>query len=715
MAVVTLSTVVDLAKVKMKWMEQYVSEGLNHKVIPATPKGVYRGLHLVQNIASPRLVDIKPVNDGTHEAVYQSADGFSTTYFDAVGTTITLNLSSASLDNQETIIVLQILYEIGVATTANWLAYPIADWNSLSAAAQGEFVVIGTVNVPAPATNITTAMILPKRRSFAWMNQAPGAVAWTPLLRNSGFEVADLTANYPHSAAFWEFNSTPQAVWTVQQTSPRSGANVLALNYTATGAQSADFSQYIGASVTPGQVIRWQLFIQNLKVPSAGTFIQIIFRFSNTTLNGENDRTVNIPMTAIDGSYREVTETFTVPNNCGNLVSVLISSGLGESTTGVAYRIDDFQIWMESSASQLGGLDANRRGIHTSALVIEDQTDPFDLVFGKAALLTQMADELRMERRDQNFTTQNPIEFALKTARITKLGSDLLNTVARAQLARISIPASTVATALTLVHESIAAGSYGYRTYVSFSGETIHTVNAVWNSGTLQWSKDLNGVVALRQYYRASLGQVKFQFRASDTAWADIGWLDGAIFDGTIGLTLGTDLGVVVGGIGSVQVGTGGVTVAANGHVTVSGTGQYKHGTRTIRWMTNNPRASFLSGASPSNTTSESFGTGSTASGTWFFPLDPWPDNWRLIAARFNEPSTIVGSGGLLTLQERHGGSYTSISSDWSFTNGENGLKTFAGITAATHAFPLGIRMNLQTGSTTTALVSFVELDYDVT
>jgi len=148
----------------------------------------------------------------------------------------------------------------------------------------------------------------------------------------------------------------------------------------------------------------------------------------------------------------------------------------------------------------------------------------------------------------------------------------------------------------------------------------------------------------------------------------------------------------------------------------VSGTGKFKHGTLTLKYMTNNPRASFLSGSSPSNTSSESFGTGSTAAGVWFHPLDPWPTHWRLLAARFYLPSTIVGSGGQLTLQQRNqgAGSYSAISSAYSFTAGESGLKTFAGITPGTFSNPLGIRMDLSVGSTTTALVSQVELDYDV-
>jgi hypothetical protein len=96
---VTLSTVVDLAKIKMKWKEQYVSEGLNHKTAATLSNGIYRGLTLVQNLTGARRVSVSVGSDPLHAAVYQSADGFSLTYFDVGASTFMLDLSNASLDN----------------------------------------------------------------------------------------------------------------------------------------------------------------------------------------------------------------------------------------------------------------------------------------------------------------------------------------------------------------------------------------------------------------------------------------------------------------------------------------------------------------------------------------------------------------------------------------------------------------------------------------
>jgi len=73
MAEVTLSTVVNLDLVKMKWKEQYVSEGLNRKVAPTQPPGIYQGLRIIQNLGAPRQVELSPDADtGYHMAVYQS-------------------------------------------------------------------------------------------------------------------------------------------------------------------------------------------------------------------------------------------------------------------------------------------------------------------------------------------------------------------------------------------------------------------------------------------------------------------------------------------------------------------------------------------------------------------------------------------------------------------------------------------------------------------
>ena len=192
MAEVTLSTTVDLALIKMKWKEVYVSEGLNRKMVPSQPAGIYQGLRIIENLGSPRQVELSPDADTNfHMAVYQSTTNFSMTYWDRAGTAIILDLSDAALDSTDVVIAMEIDYTIGAATTADWMAFPVTDYDALPASRKDELIVLGTVAVPASATNITTAMISFDRVTMAWRNIKKGAISWSPLVRNGGFEQAD--------------------------------------------------------------------------------------------------------------------------------------------------------------------------------------------------------------------------------------------------------------------------------------------------------------------------------------------------------------------------------------------------------------------------------------------------------------------------------------------------------------------------------------------
>lgn len=161
------------------------------------------------------------------------------------------------------------------------------------------------------------------------------------------------------------------------------------------------------------------------------------------------------------------------------------------------------------------------------------------------------------------------------------------------------------------------------------------------------------------------------------------------------------------------QTFSSGITLANNQNINLSGTGHVVQGTQTIRIATNTKCAAFVGGASPANVNGESFGTGSTAAGRWVHPLSQWNSLWRLTAARVYLPNTIVGAGGTLTLQEHRGSSHSNII-QYTFAGGESGLVSLGSITAATHPYPLVLEMDLTVGSTTTALVAFIELDYDI-
>jgi hypothetical protein len=498
---VILSSVVDLTKIKMKWKEQYVSEGINQKVTPSSPRGIYSGLKIVQNVSSPRQVEVSSGIDVLHVAVSQNSSGYSTTYYDAGGSAVILNLSSASLSNQETVITLFINYTIGASTTANWIAYTIADWDALTSAQRREHIVLGTVNVPGVAANITSAMILSNQRTVAWENASPGIIAWTPVVKNGDFENSIDNGVFEYASSYWLFNQHVNGQWKVQSADPSSGTRALAFNQLIAAAPSSQAVQAVGIKCTPGQLIRYRFKIKNLKVPTSGS-LSFLLKFVDSALNGPLSAGVNIPMTSIDSVYRTIDGIIAAPVTSSQLYSFSFENSLNQSSTGIAFRVDEVEIWVESANRKVPFSDEqSRQHVHTQSIVIESKSDPLNNYLGPAALINMpVDDQMWIGRRDNDVATGTPIDLVLRSARIAQLGQDLLNTETRALLARVSAPIATGANIDFTLWESVAG--VGLKTLRLYAGDMdsstvtqpgfLFTVNARWN-GT-DFVKDVNTV-----------------------------------------------------------------------------------------------------------------------------------------------------------------------------------------------------------------------------
>jgi hypothetical protein len=571
---VTLAAVVDLSKVKMKWKEVYVSEGLNRKVIPSTPKGIYSGLRMIQNISSPRQIEVSSAPDGTHAAVHQSATGFSTTYHDVAGVSTILDLSSASLDSQETVIALSITYIIGADTTANWIAYPIADWNALTDAQRAEKIVLGTVNVPAPATNITTAMILPNRRTVAWDGVAPGAVPWTPVVQNGDFEHSVDDGVFIRASSYWQLAQHTNGEWRVQSADPYVGVRAMAFNQLIAAVPVAWIDQYIGIPARAGQLIKYKFRVKNLKVPTGGA-LTLDLLFADTSFGAFVSSSVTVPMTGVDASYRLIEGIVAAPANALQLYSVRFTNQLDQSSTGIAFRLDDVQVWVETGEALKApsSEEQTRRPLSTESIIIESSDDPLADYYGPAALLRMpVNDQLWLTRRDGDTTVNDPVQLALRTARITQLGADLLNTEARALLPRIEAGVSvTGGVDFTLMWESKPSGQKGYRKYVSSTGQIVETINAVWGGAT--WAKDVGGVAAIKRSLSNLEHRIDLRLDVNNSAWADGSW-DQTSSVLSFGSPISTWSTVASASI------SGDLTMGNGSHVAVSGTGKYKRGSR---------------------------------------------------------------------------------------------------------------------------------------
>lgn len=348
MAEVTLSTVVNLDLVKMKWKEQYVSEGLNRKVAPTQPAGIYQGLRMIENLGSPRQVELSPdVDTGYHMAVYQSTTGYSLTYWDLAGTAIILDLSSASLDSTDVVIGLEMDYTIGVDTVAEWKAFPLADWNALPLSRKNEIIVLGTIAVPAAATNITTAMISFERATMAWRNISKGAIGWSQIVRNGDFEQSEVGTE---NAWWWTLSVGGDGQAIVRQADPFRNDKYISMLSLGTNPIGVTATQNVGVPVIPAQLGMVKLFKKNLEVPTGTMSLDLIF----TDLDGIElaALSIDIPVIGVDASYQEVLEIFEVPATATVLKKVVIVNNATYSGAGNKVLIDDINVWLETEGER---------------------------------------------------------------------------------------------------------------------------------------------------------------------------------------------------------------------------------------------------------------------------------------------------------------------------------------------------------------------------
>lgn len=353
MAEVTLSMVVNLDLVKMKWKEQYVSEGLNRKVAPGQPAGIYQGLRIIENLGANLQVEISPDADtGYHMAVYQSTTGYSLTYWDLAGTAIILNLNDPDLLNGDVVIGLEMDYTVGVDTVAEWKAFPVADWNALPLSRKNEIIVLGTVAVPAAGT-ITTAMISFERTTMAWRNLSKGALSWSQIIRNGDFEQS---GDGTDRSWYWELGAFAiggSGTVLVSTSDPQRNTRALEFSTLTAGSMVLVASQNVGIPVTPGQLGMFKYQKKNLVVPSSGA-MNFDLVFSNAVgSNGANTLSTTIDTSVVDGSYEEVVVMFEVPVGVTALGQIQIGGGPTYASAPVdVLRIDDVSVWLETTGER---------------------------------------------------------------------------------------------------------------------------------------------------------------------------------------------------------------------------------------------------------------------------------------------------------------------------------------------------------------------------
>jgi len=476
----------------IRYREPYVSEGLNKKLAVTLPWGTHRGFKLVPEGATDRILTIEA--DPTyldHVAVYQSATGYSLTVRKTGGD---FDIDLTSYSGITIYVALYVSYSVGATTLATIRTYTEAEF--AVAPEKNEVIVLGTVDVPASGIIIASEIHAGGRR-MAWQHKTSEQVAWTQILRNTGFEFADITSTDNLAAMYWrqEVAGGGSATLGPDDTDPYSGYKHMLLDYSS-GTIDWNLTQFTqGIPLSEGQRFRIKFFKRMVQAATGGSF-DVSVAYTTITGGTITSGVLATLDTTIDAAYEEFDQIFEVPSGSG-IVSLLAVSISGTNMSfgggaGDAIRIDDVQMWLEASAEnpyQTHDMQGEQ-GVY--ALHWFPLGTTFNSI-GRRPMIDAESTGIRLVRNDlQNGAGIDPPTLAL-TGQISELGSSLLNDSAQALTPRIITPVAGSGTSTyTLIWET-SVGSDPSRMYAKWDGTIAWTVNAFWVEGTSQWDRDDSG------------------------------------------------------------------------------------------------------------------------------------------------------------------------------------------------------------------------------
>lgn len=359
------------ARVTMRWLEPYVTEGINKKLSVTTPEGIYRGWMLAPSLSALALtVNPDPVfND--HVAVVRTADGNAFTIRRENGA---FDVDLSAVAGNTVVVAAYVMYAFDTTTESEIRAYTLADWALLTDAERTELVVMGTIAVPMSGT-IPAANISYERRTESWERVAPGAVPWASMLQNGDFEWGPTASATLNSFPPWEHTTVTNGSWSLVNTGAATGSQCLVL--TRSGGMSSltgSVWQTINAPLNSATNVRLRFYVQAAQIATAGT-LSIVIRF-RTNAGVAVDLTEIVSLGAVDASYRLVDKILTIPTTAGTaqLGELRIeAAGLTFASAGTAVRLDNFQLFLATrGALEAHPEDSAKAPVVTNAVVLAD-------------------------------------------------------------------------------------------------------------------------------------------------------------------------------------------------------------------------------------------------------------------------------------------------------------------------------------------------------
>lgn len=526
----------------MRYKEPYVTEGLNKKLAVTVPAGIYRGFRLTTNGAAMTIDVAADTTETDHVASYRTQGGFALT-IRKTGGTFPIDLTVFA--NKTIVICIYCTYGVGFTTTAELRTYEVFPVDEFTGAPENsELVVLGTVVVPAagviPAANITN-----DRRRMAWEATAPEAVPWSAIVKNPSFEhgvTGDITR---FSISDWDKGTLAvNGTFRLGTTTVRSGAKSLEHNKTNVAASLAAVFQFQEIPVVPGQRLRVVGWIRQLIAPTGGT-TDVLLSWGDLDSIAVAPTTLTISVNAAtDASFRKFDHLVEVPAGSYILKAVSIVAQISTGSTGVAFVVDDFQVYVETGTPQALQSAFNARlkpELLASLLLADPDTyNPGEI----AALLRYQKSATPLgegvmygERKDQ---ATDDAQTALSWyGRIVNLGARMMYAGEASSAPRIEAPWSAN-DSFTLMFES-GAESGVLKKIRMYAGDLdvaapnppaqpgiLFTVNARWDGNTSLWTKDINATPSTAFYLNAlpagSDGFIRVLSQATPDTWTSPNW-----------------------------------------------------------------------------------------------------------------------------------------------------------------------------------------------
>lgn len=518
-------------EIRMRYQEQYVTQGLNRQISYVLPAGIYRGFE-IQPTANPLEVEV--IGDATTSdsiALYTTEDDFalhlrrnSALAFGAVDLTAYASRT----------VVLAIFCEYVASpltsTAAELRIYELDPTDEYTGATEvGELLVLGTITVPAAGV-IPSSAISNDRRDLAWQALSKDAVPWTPLIRNGGFELADNAAQYAFAIPHWELSQNANVTIDADSTQPgATGDRPLVIRQDVNVAGTAYARQYVGIDCASDALFYFQLSLRTLLASTSGVgSIRLVFEFLASDGSGGNTVSYSFDTSAVDGAYRVIEGT--IPAQATHLDYIEIRANNLQSTgTGAAVLVDDFQVYHQRKGALSRNEDrALRHAVTARVLQFQEPASEVGTDWGDQPQLrydSSVTPTLYLERIDQDAAQAVP---ALNLAgRLLNLGASLIGTDGNAELPRVYTPVRP--DKWTLIEEYPLNSGISIRKYVidRFGGaplgrSIIQTYNAVWDNTALQWDRDQASDNSHALEYQGSGQGLRFWYLASGSyvgAW----------------------------------------------------------------------------------------------------------------------------------------------------------------------------------------------------